>query len=440
MRGVALALLLLVISGCTTPRWQTTRQPDVLDAAELLASNALGLRRDERPEEVPRVPVRTRLRPCCAFGSALRVRVGAVAVPGFQIANILSPDDIGRHAYDAGRVGSSVAAEREKNGLVYTCRGGFIDTAHVRDYADWTLYLATQIGRQLESGGLVELPEREGGTRRIRIHPVDPELVDVHGRRDLTAALAVWLGYQLSVWHEIATWYGWSYVEAFPELASAFSPEDLYSNLLGAKLAGPIITSGNDLSETLFNRAIDAWFAQSLEFLGGVDADLGEAVMAEVDQVWWDSGARLPDADLVLRRNLQVGARIEPWVVPEKDLSPDLRERLDATCSEGRQAHALRLPSRVPGLDFDDVLSFEIELDRDLARDEALGDLAPVVRHTDFPRIIERIRGEVRAEYGPLGDSPEPRPAGVHPDEAPWPTADAPPRAGAGAADRTAAP
>ena len=56
------------------------------------------------------------------------------------------------------------AFDREHNGLVYTCRGGFIDTAHVRDYADWAIFLVAQIARLAETGGVVELPD-EGGRR-----------------------------------------------------------------------------------------------------------------------------------------------------------------------------------------------------------------------------------------------------------------------------------
>jgi hypothetical protein len=43
------------------------------------------------------------------------------------------------------------------------------------------------------------------------------------------------------VWREIATWYGWSALTLFPEEASAFSPEDLYSNLPDIKLAGSFV-------------------------------------------------------------------------------------------------------------------------------------------------------------------------------------------------------
>ncbi|MFK7897060.1 MAG: DUF4056 domain-containing protein [Myxococcota bacterium] len=383
-----------------------TRQPDVLDAAEILGASQLGLVRDERAEEVPRVPVRTKLRPCCAFGSGLGVRVGSVALPGVSIGNIRSPEELGRHRYDAGRFGQNFSAGTERNGLIYTCRGGFIDTAHVRDYADWTLYLATEIGRHLETGGLIEIPGAEAGMRRIRIEPVDPALIQALGRRQVTASLAVWMGFQLSIWHEIATWYGWSSFEVFSERASAFSPEDLYSNLLGAKLAGPIITAGNDLSEDVFNAAVDAWFARSLEFLGGLPADLGEAAMSAVDQVWWDSEARLPDPQLVLRRNIQNGLKIQPWLVPVERISSKASARVREACGESAEPHTLRQPTRVPGLDYAKVLALEIEISPDFKAVPVFDALGGQVSNSDFPLILDQIREEVRVELGALGDQP----------------------------------
>jgi len=253
-KSAALAwVLMLLVAGCVnTQRWQTIRQPDALDAAALLASDSLGLQRDQRPEEVPIVPIRERLRPCCAFGSNLRVRVGVLNIPGLSIRNIRSPDQLGHHNYDAGQRGKDVNEGSEHNGLVYSRRGGFIDIAHVRDYADWTLYLATRIGRQLETGGAIDLPDNEGGHRRFVLQPIDPEFVKIVGRRNLTASLAVAAGFQLSIWHEIATWYGWSWVSTFPETASAFSPEDLYSNILGTKIAMVIAHRQMTVSEHVF--------------------------------------------------------------------------------------------------------------------------------------------------------------------------------------------
>jgi hypothetical protein len=46
----------------------------------------------------------------------------------------VDPNKIGTHNYRSGRT--------EKDGILYTCRGGHIDTPHVRKAADWTAYLA----------------------------------------------------------------------------------------------------------------------------------------------------------------------------------------------------------------------------------------------------------------------------------------------------------
>ena len=391
------ALLMIGATGCATaPRWRATRSPDVLDAAALLGADASGGLRGERPEEVPIVPVRRRLRPCCGFGSSLRVRVGAVNIPGVSIANIRSPDDIGRHTYDAGRNAQDQIIGSERNGLVYTCRGGFIDTAHVRDYADWTLYFATRFGRHLEEGTRITLPDDEGGRRTIVLAPIDPDLIAAVGRREVSSALAVWAAFQLSIWHEIATWYGWSSLTLFPERASAFSPEDLYSNLLGAKLASAIVNAGNDISEPLWNEAMDAWLSQSLSFLGAVDASVGEDAMAAVDGVWWDSNVRLPDPKLVLRRHFELGLDQRPWVVPASLRPPSVAD----ACRDAGGAHPLRNPVRLYDLTFSDVIRLEIEFDERLAATPALSAYTGHVDDRDFPDLIEAIRLAARAEFG----------------------------------------
>jgi len=56
----------------------------------------------------------------------------------------------------------------------------------------------------------------------------------------VTTSLAEWLSVQASIWHEITTWYGWSSTR-FSKRPSGFSPEDLYSNLVGVKITGAIV-------------------------------------------------------------------------------------------------------------------------------------------------------------------------------------------------------
>src|SRR5262249_18013704 len=127
----------------------------------------------------------------------------------------------------------------EVSGILYTCRGGFIDIAHVRDNADRTLYLTAQIGRIAVTGGSIPLLG-EGAKRRVVVKPIDPALVRTYGLREVVTSLAEWIDYEASIWHEITTWYGWSSTP-FSERPSAFSPEDLYSNLVGAKITGTIV-------------------------------------------------------------------------------------------------------------------------------------------------------------------------------------------------------
>lgn len=88
------------------------------------------------------------LRPCCAFGYDLHVRAIGVPIPVYQIGNVLTLDSLGRHHYNdsaLGAVKNIVGLSEEKNGLLYTHRGGFIDIAHVRDTADNTFYLFSRI-------------------------------------------------------------------------------------------------------------------------------------------------------------------------------------------------------------------------------------------------------------------------------------------------------
>src|SRR5262245_23345406 len=124
----AIVLAFLTLAACVNdPLWRTTPLPSGAYVSSVFAEDDHGRQQDGQPEDVPLVAVRRRLRPCCAFGSELRVRVGALRVPIFAIGNIRSPDDIGHHSYDSGRGRDGHSAGREKNGLVYTCRGGFID-------------------------------------------------------------------------------------------------------------------------------------------------------------------------------------------------------------------------------------------------------------------------------------------------------------------------
>ena len=407
----------LAATGCgaAAPRWwvdphPTRQEVEILletDRVSALSSDTLLL------HQIPDVPVREHLRPCCAFGSELRASIaGLIPIPGYRLPNLLGPGDPGPHSYDSGVL--SVARDgrvdpafgRERNGLVYTCRGGFIDTAHVRDYADWAMFLAARIGRMALEGGSIELPD-EGGSRRVVVKALPPAMVERQGIRPAVANLAQWLAFDLSIWHEIATWYGWSSMRGFSERASAFSPEDLYSNLLGTKLMLAVVYQSQARSEFVYNHAIDAWLAAALELLGAVPRELGREVTAAVDGLWWDSTRRLPDFGLVLRRNLGIGSPIRPWLPPDRALTEELRRELHEACGGDLAPIDFANPPVRDGVALADLVTLEIEVDDDLAAQEPFASRGRRVSQADFPAIVAAVREQALAELGPRADRPD---------------------------------
>ena len=97
---------------------------------------------------VPPLPAPQGLRPCCAFGYDLHAQVLHMPVPFYELDNVVTIDSIGEHRYnDSLLLGLANLAGigHENNGIVYTARGGFIDTAHVRDTADMTAWLFSHL-------------------------------------------------------------------------------------------------------------------------------------------------------------------------------------------------------------------------------------------------------------------------------------------------------
>jgi hypothetical protein len=399
----------LACAGCVSeaPRWEDRPVP-TRDAVESILGlgSAACFDRDLLPAEVPVVPPKLRLRPCCAFGYALKPELAAIPIPGVVLQNVTSAADLGPHRYDGGVLALERDADQstssERNGLVYTCRGGFIDTAHVRDHADWTMYLAPSIARILEQGGRIPLPD-EGATRAVVLAPLPTAQIETYGRRRIAVSIAEWLAFQMSIWHEIATWYGWSALPMFPERASAFSPEDLYSNALGARLAGGVIAVRAAATDRTYERTLDRWLAEALAELGAVDAEQGMAAADRVDGLWWDSQRRVPDERLVLRRSFGISAPIEPWTVGRS--GPEARAWETAHCPDGAAPLPLHLPEQLGEIRFADVATLELVLEPPLR--ERIPSADSRLTQADFPGLVEAIREQARAEFGPRVELPE---------------------------------
>ena len=400
-----------LVGGCKqAPRWQVQKGVSPELVAQALDSSGV-MSQELRPEDVPVLPVRVNLRPCCAFGTHMKASLGPIPVPFFSIGNITSVDDIGPHKYDAGAFSLKGSSQKnaftsEKNGLVYTCRGGFIDTAHVRDYADWTMFWAATIARLSVTGGAVELPP-EGGKRRVIIGPLPAQWLHRYGLRRTSIALAQWLSFQLSIWHEIATAYGFASIDFYPEYVSAFSPEDLYSNLLGIKIAGGMLMqTGSTATDSLYDQNMDRWLQSTLRYLQPVPVGAGTAAMYLVDGVWWNSKARLPDPRLVARRNLDAGLTIAPWQISRAYSSPEMAAWVDKECGGSERPLILQRMESADGIRFADVVTLAIDVHvKDPFPFPRAG--STEITQADFPAIIEAVRQKVIRVLGPGSDRPE---------------------------------
>lgn len=253
------------------------------------------------------------VRPCCAFGKDLKAQVGGVPVPFFSVGNVLDADGVGHHKYNDGSEGISsslLGMGKEHNGLIYTELGGFIDTAHVRDTADFTYYLFGEIRRQIGSDAEIKLPA-ELRERVIVLKAQSGEFLE-ETQQQLSVEIAGVMAFRLAQWHEIAQWFGLVSVAGFKELASAFSPEDLYSNMLGAKLAMNILSESPDLDLQGFGKAMDKVLAEKLNALKAVSCQETASRIEALDGIWWDSSKRLPDKWVLLHRDYALSLSLTP--------------------------------------------------------------------------------------------------------------------------------
>jgi hypothetical protein len=234
------------------------------------------------------------IRTCCSFGTDVKF----FAIPGLKITDITSFDKIGKHHY--------LGNADEGNGIIYTRRGGFIDMGHLRDQIDWMSYIYLQMIENREKGYLMLELGYEGGEKTLNVN-ISPELTNpdiIH--------LAGKIAYDLSVWHEIATWFGASTIPFIPERYSSFSIEDAYSNLLGITIGIKAIESDLPYEEAVTN-LID----KTLRDLDVVTQEFEtHMAMEQVRNIWWTREKRLPSGKILLQRQLNVYSCLSPWLVP----------------------------------------------------------------------------------------------------------------------------
>lgn len=236
-------------------------------------------------------PRRPGARPCCLLAS--HAVTPWALLPWLDY--VFDPADDLSHHYGSGTW--SYIGRTEVNGLAYTCSVGLLDLGHLRHVADLTYYYyrwlveLTKPGDSLKTvghGGQLEL------MRRLLKS-------DLNLRLQLSRSIA----YDESIFYEIETY--WS--KRTGEHDSAFSPEDMVSNLVGTYVAAraiKVVQAEGLAFDTAMTRAL----SETLERLGTLPAAETRRALSAVDGVWFTG---LPQALTYLQKRNFAYDPVKPW-------------------------------------------------------------------------------------------------------------------------------
>jgi len=224
--------------------------------------------------------------------------------------NFLDLNTMGKHTF-----GSSWF---EKNGIVYTCRGGHIDIAHARIAADNVRYLQDKSERILKS-------KKREFDFKLKVEPSVyyvkleyplhwDKLSGKERRKEIDEAsleMGEYFTYIMTTWHEVLTWFGFKSMGIIPEQPSAFSWEDMYSNVFGIQIGAEALRD----KKHSYNTAVTLAFKKDLEELGIQSARTAREASQKMRGIWW-TGVLLVDMKV---RNTDVGIDdgfVSPMLVP----------------------------------------------------------------------------------------------------------------------------
>ncbi len=314
----------------------------------------------------------------CSVTGGPRARLGYLPTDTFGI-RFPDPNKLGHHSYGLGIP--------DRGGIVYTCKAGHIDIDHVRGNADNTRHIFKLLRKTLSKGkkSLSFSITGEPSTNKVRL--TYPQDWDQRADKEKIIAeiafdTAPYLAFHTTIWHEILTWFGYHYALIEPEFNSAFSWEDVYSNLTGTQLAVEAMKDPN----RNFDKAMVEAIYRRLEKL---DVQPRSTAIAASDKMRgkWYTGNFVPDMKM---RNFDIG--LDGTVTPT--LVPDV---------EGCNSEPLPLPA--PTLDtlerYGFSITYEIKPNALLVQDrifKAAGSKR-IFPAKHFPAIIEHMKKDA-AEKG----------------------------------------
>jgi len=216
------------------------------------------------------------------------------------------PERLGTHSY--------TFSGSEGFGILDTLRGGSIDLDHVRGAADLTKYTYVRAKSTIEksTSSFSVSPGFEWTTNKVKIQyppnwgtlPQDERNRIAH---EAAMIIAPAVAYNSMVWHEMLTWKGTHFALIEPEHTSAFSWDDLYSDLAGTELAMQAIRDGH-VKNNEYDQAMTELIKKEFERLQVVPKQKAIEITKSVKGSWYGGGK-------LTKRNMDIGYD-DGWVTP----------------------------------------------------------------------------------------------------------------------------
>lgn len=242
----------------------------------------------------------------CGITGGPRGRFGMIPNVGFN-----DPATLGTHAYGFTFGG-------EQGGMYYTLRGGTVDLDHLRGAADLTKagYDITYKAVLKKKTEFTIAPSLELTTNKIVLeYPANwdtlPDAEKDSIARKVARIIAPAVAYQSTVWHEMLTWEGTSFAVVERQHESAFSWEDIYSDVLGSQLAARVLERVHT-DEKAYNHGMTEIINEELQRLKVVPKARGVEITASVNGTWFKDGR-------LIKRNMDIGVddgQINPSIIP----------------------------------------------------------------------------------------------------------------------------
>ena len=242
----------------------------------------------------------------CSLTGGPRGRAGHLPTDTHGI-DFPNPDKLGKHSYGITLY--------EVGGIIYTCKAGHLDLGHIRGNADNTRYLVKKMRSALENNskgfGFTITGELSRHTVKLT-YPAGWETNPDKERiiNEIAYATGPYLSHQATVWHEILTWFGVHFIGFEQEFNSAFSWDDMYSNVLGTQLAVKAMkTPGQSFDQAMTNE-----LNKKLKELNVQPREVAIKASDKMRNIWY-TGNLVPDMKI---RHLDIGldGYISPMLVP----------------------------------------------------------------------------------------------------------------------------